>query len=455
TSPREFEALSRIADLTDGEILTANARILGFLNEASELEIPRFSPPPGAHVTRAPIDLLTRAFGQGHIRLGHLLAEDAVEVRLDVNEIVRRHLAILAITGAGKGNTVAVIISRILELGGAVVVIDPHSEYVSMRSELGDQMVSFSISADASTQTHRLRFRYNSFTASDYLAMLRIPTNAHKQRALFRTAFDKLADREWDYDNLLEALEQADEGKDSEQYRSLIDRMSDATEFAILDRTAEVPLSDNASPSLVNQNRLTVLSLAGLDNDLQQTLVRRVADKILRGGIAWRRNLDDQEQIPCPVLLVVEESHNFVPADEDAPSKRILRRIASEGRKFGVGLCVVSQRPGKIDSNVLSQCNSMIVLRVVNPRDQANIENSAENLSKELMKELPSLNVGEAVVFGPAVNLPALVKIDRYEGRLGGEDIDIIGSWAEGSTGSTRTRRRRHDDDGALERRDW
>lgn len=455
TSPREFEALSRIADLTDGEILTANAQILGFLNEATELQIPRFSPPPGAHVTRAPVELLSRAFGQGDIRLGHLLTDERVEVRLDVNELVRRHLAILAITGAGKGNTVAVIISRVLELGGAVVVIDPHSEYVSMRTELGDRMVSFSVSADASTRTHQLRFRYNGFTASDYISILRIREDAVKQRALFRAAFDLLAGREWDYQDLAEALREADNDNDSEQYRSLIDRMGDATEFAILDRTAEVPLSDSASPSLVNRGRITVLSLAGLDNDLQQSLVRRVSDKILRGGIAWRRNLEGQERVPCPVLLVVEEAHNFVPADEDAPSKHIIRRIASEGRKFGVGLCVVSQRPGKVDSNVLSQCNSMIVLRVVNPRDQTNIENSAESLSKELIGELPSLNVGEAVVFGPVINLPALVKIDRYEGRLGGEDIDIIAAWANSGTGGARRRRRRHDDEGALERREW
>jgi DNA helicase HerA-like ATPase len=455
TSPREFEALSRIADLTDGEILTANARILGFLNEATELEIPRFSPPPGAQVSRAPVELLSQAFGRGQIRIGELLTDPEVEVRLNVNELVRRHLAILAITGAGKGNTVAVIISQLLEIGGAVVVIDPHSEYVSMRNELGDRMVSFSTSADASTRTHSLRFRYNGFTASDFLSILRIPPNAHKQRALFRNAFDELAGREWDYDDLLEALRQADDGADSEQYRSILDRMRDATEFAILDRTQEVPLDDESSPSLVNRGRITVLSLAGLDNDLQQALVRRVAQKILRGGIAWRRQIETEDQIPCPVFLVVEESHNFVPADESVPSKRVLRRIASEGRKFGVGLCVVSQRPGKIDSNVLSQCNSMIVLRVVNPRDQTNIENSAEALSKELMKELPSLNVGEAIVFGPAVNLPALVKIDRYEGTLGGEDIDIIGAWAGNNGRSNRPRRRRHDDDGALDRRDW
>ncbi len=455
TSPREFEALSRIGNLVDGEVLTAEVRILGFLNTANELEIPRFSPPPGADVRRAPVSLLQRAFGKGDIRVGHLLTNEEVEVCLDVNELVRRHLAILAITGGGKGNTVAIIISRILEMGGSVVIIDPHSEYVSMRNDFGDKMVCFSIEGNPTKGIHPLRFRFNGFSASDYLSIIRVPSNATKQRGLFRKAFESLKGREWDYDDLLEALRQSSDDGESEQYRAILDRMRETTEFLIFDKTEEIPLSSPSSPGLINEGKMTVLSLAGLDNDVQQAIVHRVTEKMLRGGIAWKRDIENEEKIPCPVFVVVEESHNFIPADEKVPSKRILQRIASEGRKFGIGLCVVSQRPGKIDSNVLSQCNSMIVLRVVNPRDQKNIENSAESLSKELMTELPSLNVGEAVVVGPAVNLPALVKIDKYQGTLGGEDIDIVSHWKKGQGDKPRTRKRKSGDDGAFERSDW
>ncbi|MGV9170075.1 MAG: ATP-binding protein [Promethearchaeia archaeon] len=455
TSPREFEALTRIGDLRDGEILTAEARILGFLNEVDELEMPRFSPPPGAEVFRAPRELLSEAFGQGHIEIGHLLTNEDVRVRLDVDELIRRHLAVLAITGGGKGNTVAVIVSRILELGGAVVVIDPHSEYVGMRNELGDNLVAFSVEADPDRKILPLRFRYNSFSADDFMSILRVRSNANRQRQLFRDAFEMLEDTEWGYEDLENALEKADGGENSEQLQGLKSLMGEATELAILDKTQEVPLAGNGGPGIVNEGRMTVLSLSGLDTDVQQAVVRRVSQKILRGAVAWRRNHENTESIPCPVLLVVEECHNFVPSDDRATSKRILRRIASEGRKFGVGLCVVSQRPGKIDSNVLSQCNSMIVLRVVNPRDQTNIENSAEAMSKDLMQELPSLNVGEAVIFGPAVNLPALVKIDKYQGTLGGEDIDVVDAWENPQSGSSEPRNRQHGDDGAFERREW
>ena len=90
---------------------------------------------------------------------------------------------------------------------------------------------------------------------------------------------------------------------------------------------------------------------------------------------------------------------------------------------------MVSQRPGKVHPDILSQCNSMIILKIVNPFDQQNLEQSAEALSKDLFENLPGLNVGEAVVIGPAIKIPAVVKIDKFEGELGGDDIDIISMW--------------------------
>jgi DNA helicase HerA-like ATPase len=281
----------------------------------------------------------------------------------------------LSITGGGKGNTVAIIVSRILEVGGAVVIIDPHSEYVSMRNELGDKLVAFSVKGDSKRSIFPLKFKYSSFTASDYLSIIGVPSNATKQMSLFRKAH-RLLGEEWDYDDLQEALRQADSEEEEEedeetkkgkkkkkktkmspQYYGLLDRMEGATEFAIFDKTSEVPLAGDETHGIVNAGKVTVLSLAGLDSDVQQAVVRRVAQKVYKGGIAWRRNERNVDAIPCPVLLVIEESHNFIPHDSKPASKRIIQRIASEGRKFGVGLCVVSQRPGRIDSTVLSQCN--------------------------------------------------------------------------------------------------
>ena len=298
---------------------------------------------------------------------------------------MRRHIAILAITGGGKGNTVAVLASRILALGGTVLVVDPHNEYLQMRERQPERVLMFSAEPDQSKGIRPLRFRFNSFSPMDYFSVLRIGEGAHKQRALLRSVLKELQGTKWGLDDLKAALERiAEDSEASEQSRSILDRIDNTTEFVIFDKTEEIPLQ--GQPGLLSKGCMTVLALAGLDADVQQAIVRHVCQRIFRAAIRWKRK-EEGEKTPGPVLIVIEEAHNFVPAKQAASSSRILTKIASEGRKFGVGLCIVSQRPGKVDSDALSQCNSMIILRIVNPHDQKQIELSAEAMSRDLMDE--------------------------------------------------------------------
>ena len=110
---------------------------------------------------------------------------------------------------------------------------------------------------------------------------------------------------------------------------------------------------------------------------------------------------------------------------------------------------MISQRPGRLDSDVLSQCNTQIILRIVNPFDQQQILRSSENLSEDLLNDLPALNVGEAVIVGPSLPIPALVKISKYEGKLGGKGVPITESWKtalEKQKGSARKPQKYEDD---------
>ncbi|MCK5158833.1 MAG: ATP-binding protein, partial [Candidatus Heimdallarchaeota archaeon] len=159
----------------------------------------------------------------------------------------------------------------------------------------------------------------------------------------------------------------------------------------------------------------------------QQTIVDLIARKIFNAGKAKVRNEPTPHKLPCAVLMVVEEAHNFIPGS--GRSSSILKQIAAEGRKFGVGLGLVSQRPGRLDSDVLSQCNTQIILKIVNPYDQQQILRSSESLSEDLLNDLPALNVGEAVIVGPSLPIPALVKIALFDGKLGGKGVEITGSW--------------------------
>ena len=117
-----------------------------------------------------------------------------------------------------------------------------------------------------------------------------------------------------------------------------------------------------------------------------------------------------------------------VPGGTGAKSQAsaIIKRIASEGRKFGLFLVLVTQRPYKIHGDTLSQCNSQVIMRLTNPQDQLAIKQSSEGISEGLLADLPGLNVGEAVILGPIVRVPVMVRIGHRLSAQGGNDIDVV-----------------------------
>ena len=130
-----------------------------------------------------------------------------------------------------------------------------------------------------------------------------------------------------------------------------------------------------------------------------------------------------------PVFFIIEEAHILAPNKRDSTSKYWIQRIAREGRKFGLGLCLVSQSPKSVDAETLSQANNMIILRLVEPKDQRHVQTASESLSEDLVKQLPSLNIGEALVLGLMTKVPTLVKINEFKGRQRGGDLNIIEQW--------------------------
>ena len=127
--------------------------------------------------------------------------------------------------------------------------------------------------------------------------------------------------------------------------------------------------------------------------------------------------------------MVYEEGHSFAPAGQGAVSHRIIRKIAGEGRKFGVGFAIISQRPSKLDPDVTSQCNTLIVMRLKNPDDQRFIARTSDMVSQADLDELPSLSTGEALIFGRSIAAPLLVKIGPKALVHGGESPDVLRVW--------------------------
>jgi hypothetical protein len=191
------------------------------------------------------------------------------------------------------------------------------------------------------------------------------------------------------------------------------------------------PVSDPAS--LVRPGKASIIYLGGYDHLMQSTIVALVLRHLFdhRAGMTNR--------IP-PFLAVIEEAHNFIPSrgegQAETPSVEIIRKVITEGRKFGTGLLLISQRPSRLDETTLSQCNTFMIFRLVNPRDQSFVEKVMENLSKADSRLLPGFGPGQGIVSGQAVRFPLVIQVeydkDLETEAIGSEDfLAAAETWTE------------------------
>jgi len=159
----------------------------------------------------------------------------------------------------------------------------------------------------------------------------------------------------------------------------------------------------------------------------QQMLITVLLRKINQARIEHEKGRESE--LDFPVFVLLEEGHRFAPADGSARSLGVLSKILSEGRKFGVGIGIISQRPSKIDDDVLSQCKTQIIMQIKNPNDQDAVRRSVEDIGKDLLSELPGLTPGQAVVAGDSVNTPFLCRIRDRRTEHGAESLETTELW--------------------------
>jgi DNA helicase HerA-like ATPase len=176
----------------------------------------------------------------------------------------------------------------------------------------------------------------------------------------------------------------------------------------------------------IKKAHVNVLDLSQVDESVASVLVSHILRNSLQRSKNAANNGNRDELLENSVFYILEEAHILAPNKRDSDSKRWIQRVAREGRKFGLGLCLVSQSPKTVDHDALSQMNNMIILRLVEPEDQRHVQSASESLSQDLINQLPSLNVGEAIVLGLMTKVPTLVKIDKFKGRSHGDDMDIV-----------------------------
>ena len=414
----------------DDNYIRGRVKILGDIND--NLRIPRTPAPPGTIIKKASPLVLEEIFkiGSHGLKLGSLITQEEVEIEVDINKMVSRHLAVLAMTGAGKSNTISVITDGLLGVRGTVLIFDMHSEYVNTEFNQGEVNVI----------KPKINPLYLSFSEIKKLA--NIPPNAHVQERYFMKAYkqarNEIVRSAYGKDfitQITKIMEQCLKNADDPEIKTppSTDKKSIADVLNKLEHMKEkygTILSLEAKDTIDNLKVGTanILDLGSVDEFASDVVVSHILRKILSSRKEYLRT---GEGLHFPILLILEEAHILAPQNRKTEAKHWISRIAREGRKFSVGLCLVSQSPKTLDSEALSQANNMIILRLVEPTDQNHVQRASENLSDDLIAQLPSLNVGEAIILGLMTRIPTLVKIDEFKGKITGGDLDIVAEWSK------------------------
>lgn len=424
------DTIAKIREIEgDDYYIKGKVSILGDVDD--NLKIPRTPAPPGTPVKLATKEILDPILRMDNsIKLGHLISQENVSVNVDVNKMVSRHLAILAMTGAGKSNTVSVIVDGLLSHNGCIMIFDMHSEYSGAEFTNGEVNIIDPI----------INPKYMEFNEIKKLA--RIGSNATIQERYFRKAFIKAQEliqkSEAESNDFLEILYTILSGwyNDEDMFKSDKNNIMDViNKIEDLNIKYDRLFNTNVSNILnkLELGKANILDLGQVDENTAEVIVSHV----LRNALKSRKKavkFKDEDELSFPVFFVVEEAHILAPQSRNTESKYWITRIAREGRKFGLGLCLVSQSPKSVDAETLSQANNMIILRLVEPKDQKHVQSASENLSEDLVKQLPSLNIGEAMVLGLMTKIPTLVKIDEFKGRSIGGDLKITEEWSSYNT---------------------
>jgi hypothetical protein len=174
---------------------------------------------------------------------------------------------------------------------------------------------------------------------------------------------------------------------------------------------------------------LTVLDVSALPSEVLSTIVGTLV-RIVYDMLFWALDLPISGRNQ-PLLIVLEEAHLFLPEGVDSAAHRTISRIAKEGRKYGIGLCVLTQRPVEIESTVLSQCGTMIALRLTNSLDRAKVEAAMPDDLGALSGMLPALRTGEGMVLGEAMPIPSRIQFFKARKRPRGDDSNMPDAWRE------------------------
>ncbi|MEA1977581.1 MAG: ATP-binding protein, partial [Chloroflexota bacterium] len=377
------------------ELFELTATVIGYYEQKiGDFINPRLPPRVGRPIYLADDYELAKLLSKreageiGSAHIGSLLSRGAerVPISVDVAAITSTHLAIIASTGAGKSYLAAVLIEELMKPynRAAVLIVDPHSEYQTLTEMMNNDEFS---KGEYRPQVKiflpgEVKIRTASLGLNDLYYLL--PNLTERMEYLLGRAYrdvcsaskkEKGAPDRWAIAELQIRLRELGEGngEDEEQERddryantadALIWRLESVLKHSIIfDDFEHLKLQDLFLPG-----RCSVLQLNEVDEKQQRVMVATLLRRLFHARVQTEKGQvgpEDELYLPYPTFVLIEEAHHFAPAGTNVISTNVLKQVLTEGRKFGVSVGLISQRPGRLDPDVLSQCNTQFILRIV------------------------------------------------------------------------------------------
>ena len=392
------------------------------------------------------------------ILLGEHVGAGGAPCYADLNELLGKHTAVLGSTGTGKSAAVAAIIHSLLKpeaikpdtnWNPKIIILDPHREYGA----------AFPDASTVSTDDQTLNLPYWLLNLQELSNLLigRTASAATSQANIVKDALTRsrqegaeriglAVDRitvdspiPFSLSKFKQTIENARPSAVSSQgpYNSILQKLETLASDARLDflMVEWEGGADDPLPAIIGQligksAVPCVVDLSGVPNEVAGISSAVIARTLFN----WKVWQSEEERRRDPVLLVCEEAHRYVPNRGDAQyegAQEAIRRIAKEGRKYGIGMMLVSQRPSEVEATVLSQCNSWLILRLTNDGDREHVRSILPDSMAGMTKVLSGLRRREAVFVGQASVVPSRIMIRELapEELPASNDVDFHRGW--------------------------
>ena len=431
-------------DQTDADHILAYVDFLGEGNEDPATgDLTNFRrgvtryPIPGCRVfpvSSADMRQMYSAADRPHIEVGTVYPTDDIRGSLYIDAMLGRHFALVGSTGTGKSTSAALILHKICQMApeGHIVMIDPHGEYSAAFKDTGEilnvdnlAMPYWLMNLEEHVEVFVTSDGAEKQVDSDILAKTLLAARSKSRLAEGLggkvTADSPIPYLLSDLTNIIQLeMGKMDKAGNSAPYMRLKSKMEEIKadpRYSFMFNGMLV--ADTMAAFLAKVLRMpgggkpiSVIDVSGVPSDITSVVVAMLARMVFDYAI-WSRGEPQR-----PILLVCEEAHRYIPSDRvttNSAVRKILERIAKEGRKYGVSLGLITQRPSDLAEGVLSQCGTIIAMRLNNDRDQAHVRSAMPEGARGFLDSIPALRNRECIMVGEGVSIPIRVALDMLE----------------------------------------